>query len=148
MVAGGVVVEPSPPFATAAQNSSIPVWTPPSHSLVFQVFGTSGIATAHTVVGLAAGVAQADFTVAANRAAHGADTGGVVGSACRMLSNRLVDARRATSRNILANAESGGHGGEGRERKDSNGCHFKFERIEGRFEWKVASRIGGFLTCK
>lgn len=39
MVTGGlVVVEPSPPAATAAQNVSMPVWTTPTHSLAVTFF--------------------------------------------------------------------------------------------------------------
>ncbi|KAK5624874.1 hypothetical protein RRF57_000590 [Xylaria bambusicola] len=113
-------------------------------------YGNDG---ARTIVGLATGVAQANFAVTSNSVDQRADAGIVIRGASRVLSNRLVDTRWPTCRDKLADAEGGGHGGEGRECKDSDRCHLDSMKKRSSIqdgEWlgREYERECGFLTCK
>lgn len=77
----------------------------------------------HTVVSGAAGVAQADLSVASDRVNQRADAGVVGGLAGRVLSDRVGDTLGTASRHELADAESGSHSGESRQGKNSDGRH-------------------------
>lgn len=78
----------------------------------------------HTVVGLAASVAQADLAVPSDCIDQRADAAVVIGSAGRVLGDRVGDTRGCTGWNKVVDAEGGGHDREGREGEDSDRRHF------------------------
>ncbi len=127
VVVGGLVeVEPPPPLPTAAQNLSIPVCTLPFHLSVV-MFLRLGIGV-HTIVSLAARVAQADLAVSPNCVDQRADAAVVIGGTSRVLGDGIGDARGSASWDKVVDAEGSSHGGESREREDSKRCHFDEDR--------------------